>query len=104
VIKNGDVDIYRNAASIDHLTGLLNRRAFMEYQQHYRLAAFGLEGAQDADILPILIIFKLINDCFGHATGDEMLRLVHVRRTNSARPRGQLQRLVYHPRASIRGW
>ena len=30
MVKDNDVDIYRSAASTDHLTGLLNRRAFLE--------------------------------------------------------------------------
>ena len=30
MVKDNDVNLYRNAASTDHLTGLLNRRAFLE--------------------------------------------------------------------------
>ena len=30
MVKENDVDLYRSAASTDPLTGLLNRRAFLE--------------------------------------------------------------------------
>ena len=30
MVKDNDVTVYRNAASTDPLTGLLNRRAFLE--------------------------------------------------------------------------
>ena len=31
MVKDHHVYLYRNAATTDHLTGLLNRRAFLEY-------------------------------------------------------------------------
>jgi len=62
-------------ASIDWLTGLLNRRVFMErleseIQRHNRLK-------QPLSLIMIdLDDFKCINDRYGHQVGDEVLRKV----------------------------
>ena len=53
----------------DGLTGLLNRSAFVE-----ELQAFSREGVTGALIFLDLDHFKSINDRYGHATGDEVLR------------------------------
>ncbi|TPG56280.1 diguanylate cyclase [Sphingomonas glacialis] len=55
-------------AESDPLTGLLNRRAFLE-------AAIGREGEQMLMIVD-LDHFKLINETIGHDGGDEVLRAV----------------------------
>ncbi len=61
------------AASHDKLTGLPNRTGLIEALEalrdgqadwHYAIAFFDLDG------------FKEVNDAYGHATGDELLRLV----------------------------
>jgi diguanylate cyclase (GGDEF)-like protein len=73
MLKGRDEEKYKIAALTDPLTGLANRRAFMEWpqlvcdrgghdEQHVALLAFDLDG------------FKRINDTFGHATGDQVLR------------------------------
>jgi len=73
MVKDNDVDLYRSAASTDALTGLLNRRAFLE-------GALSLCARQANRGLPVSLLmldldhFKSINDRFGHATGDEVLR------------------------------
>ena len=73
MVKDNDVSVYRNAASIDHLTGLLNRRAFLD-------AARGLSASRGGRGEPVTMFmldldhFKSINDRFGHAIGDEVLR------------------------------
>ncbi len=73
MVKDNDVTVYRNAASTDPLTGLLNRRAFLE-------GAASLCARQANRGLPVTLLmldldhFKSINDRFGHATGDEVLR------------------------------
>ena len=73
MVKDNDVDLYRNAANTDHLTGLLNRRAFLE-------SALDLSARRSARGEPVTMMmldldhFKTINDSFGHAMGDEVLR------------------------------
>jgi diguanylate cyclase (GGDEF)-like protein len=70
------------AAFTDGLTGLFNRRRFME------LAIEGIEKSKQ-QLLPYSVLmfdldfFKKINDTYGHLAGDEMLRCVakEVRRT-----------------------
>ncbi|RYD56933.1 MAG: diguanylate cyclase [Sphingomonadales bacterium] len=63
----------RHAATTDELTGLLNRRAF--------LAALDVEilrSARSGSPLALALVdldhFKSVNDRFGHAGGDEVLR------------------------------
>lgn len=62
-------------AMTDPLTGLANRRATIEWLGN-------LVGASDEeeDTLAVLMFdvdhFKRINDCFGHQTGDEVLKQV----------------------------
>ena len=65
---------HKTAALIDPLTGLANRRAFLE-------EAMGLGGRQGAARRPIAVLiadldrFKSINDRFGHGVGDQVLRV-----------------------------
>jgi len=67
-------------ATVDSLTGLLNRYAFFERAQALRLRAGPM-----ALLMLDLDHFKRINDRFGHATGDEALRLfAHTVRTTLA--------------------
>ena len=69
-------------ANRDALTGLPNRRSFFA-----RLDATIAEGGPDGGALAIGVIdldgFKPVNDTFGHAAGDEVLREV-ARRLESA--------------------
>jgi diguanylate cyclase (GGDEF)-like protein len=61
-------------ATIDSLTGLVNRRAFFERTDSARLLATRLRSP-----IALMMIdidhFKRLNDRFGHATGDEALRV-----------------------------
>jgi diguanylate cyclase (GGDEF)-like protein len=74
MVLDHHVHVYRTAASTDHLTGLINRRAFLD-------GALGLCAQQAARGLPVTLMmfdldhFKSINDRFGHAVGDDVLRL-----------------------------
>ncbi|MGB2831766.1 MAG: GGDEF domain-containing protein [Methylotenera sp.] len=64
----------RELATYDALTKLLNRRAFLERAEFaYNVAK---REKQNFCILAVdLDLFKLINDQYGHATGDEVLAL-----------------------------
>lgn len=71
-------------ASVDSLTGLLNRRAFHD------IARQALEHKRRTDTPISLALgdvdkFKQINDNYGHAVGDEVLTEIASRLTNSLR-------------------
>ena len=57
-------------ATTDSLTGLLNRRSF-----EHRLAAIRREQSDIVISMADLDHFKLLNDSYGHETGDRALRL-----------------------------
>ncbi len=70
----------RRLATYDSLTGLLNRRAFLEEANHaYHTIARC--GGQFSMLILDLDHFKQINDTYGHAMGDRVLevfgKLVH---------------------------
>jgi diguanylate cyclase (GGDEF)-like protein len=71
--KQADDRKMLHLATVDSLTGLLNRYAFFEQAQALRLRPAG--AAQLSLLMLDLDHFKHINDRFGHATGDEALRL-----------------------------
>ncbi|MEI9928353.1 MAG: GGDEF domain-containing protein [Sphingomonas sp.] len=71
----------RRLADIDPLTGLLNRRAFLE-------KAIGRTGEHVLQIADI-DHFKRVNDTLGHDGGDEVLR-VFARLLRGASPAGAL--------------
>ncbi|MGJ7581585.1 sensor domain-containing diguanylate cyclase [Variovorax sp. RHLX14] len=63
----------RRSVFSDHLTGLVNRRAF------YEAAAVAMERCMQGN-MPLSVIvfdadhFKIVNDTYGHAAGDAVLR------------------------------
>ncbi|MGU3494391.1 GGDEF domain-containing protein [Xanthobacteraceae bacterium A53D] len=63
----------RLAAQTDALTGLYNRRAFFEMGAA-RMAACAKAGKPVAVVIFDLDGFKAVNDTYGHATGDAVLR------------------------------
>jgi diguanylate cyclase (GGDEF)-like protein len=73
MVKDQQVLFHRTVASTDALTGLLNRRAFLE-------AAINLSVQQEKKNAQVTLMmfdldhFKSINDRFGHAVGDDALR------------------------------
>jgi len=74
MVKDHHVHIQRHAASTDPLTGLLNRRAFLEGARS--LCALRRKERNPVTLLMFdLDHFKSINDTFGHAVGDDVLRL-----------------------------
>ncbi|HEY0301907.1 MAG TPA: GGDEF domain-containing protein, partial [Rhizomicrobium sp.] len=84
MVKDSHVHFYRKAATTDGLTGLLNRRAFIE-------AATKMQAAQGARGLPVTLLmfdldhFKSVNDRFGHATGDSVLKVFAKTASDSVR-------------------
>ncbi|MEZ5764779.1 MAG: diguanylate cyclase [Xanthobacteraceae bacterium] len=59
-------------ASYDHLTKVLNRRAFQQNARD-RIAELGSKGRPFAALMLDIDKFKTLNDTHGHAIGDEML-------------------------------
>ena len=92
MVKDHHVHIYRQAATTDHLTGLFNRRAFLE-------AANQMYARQGARGLPVTLLmfdldkFKSINDRFGHGVGDSALRVFAQVASSSIRATDVIGRL-----------
>ncbi len=76
----------REIAVRDQLTGLLNRRGFIEYGEK-AFAAAQRNGTPLSIIMTDIDRFKFINDRFGHAAGDTAL--VHFARLMSESRRGE---------------
>jgi len=72
--KQKDDALMRRLATVDGLTGMLNRRAFFERAEGARLLSLRLRK-------PIALLmldidhFKLLNDGYGHGCGDEALKI-----------------------------
>lgn len=81
----------RREASTDTLTGLANRRAFdLALRQ---AAASAMNGGEPLCVLLADVDrFKVINDRFGHDTGDRVLRMVARTMTHSVRGRDLVAR------------
>ena len=81
-------------AITDHLTGLLNRQGFETALDDARSQRGGSAQTQLACLFVDLDRFKWINDNFGHAAGDEVLRQVVARiRTHACAPDDTMSRL-----------
>ena len=70
---HGRIDELEKLAQTDELTGLLNRRGF-NIQLQRALSNASRYNEQGVLIYIDLDGFKPINDCYGHAAGDEVLR------------------------------
>jgi diguanylate cyclase (GGDEF)-like protein len=83
---------HRAAALIDPLTGLANRRAFMDSAQR-------MFERHEADATPISLLafdldrFKRINDTYGHPTGDHVLGIFADVLSKAVRPADTAGRL-----------
>ncbi len=74
----------QSLARHDPLTGLANRRHFLE-ELDRRLALVGSEESAFALMFVDLDRFKPINDVHGHAIGDQLLQVIATRLTSSIR-------------------
>ena len=85
MLKERSEAIYKAAALTDPLTGLANRRAFMDRAQR-------LFDRNAIDDNPISLLafdldrFKAINDAFGHPVGDQVLRMFADVMSRALRP------------------
>jgi diguanylate cyclase (GGDEF)-like protein len=83
---------HKTAAMVDSLTGLANRRAFLD-------SAAQLTQAQTARDVPVAVFmidldrFKSVNDRFGHSVGDEVLRIFAESAQINLRPTDIVARL-----------
>lgn len=87
----------------DHMTGLLNRRAFFEF----------VASNRDSDGGPVMLIdidhFKSINDTHGHHVGDEVIKMVANIMKQVTGEEGKAARLggeefgIYMPDATLEG-
>ncbi len=80
-----DIAVLRNLASTDELTGLLNRRTFLDKARD-ALQAFKFQGPQFAMMMVDIDQFKAINDARGHAAGDHVIHDVAARIDDVVRP------------------
>jgi diguanylate cyclase (GGDEF)-like protein len=84
LVSERAVAVHKNAASVDPLTGMFNRRGFSE------ACARVIERESTAG-RPVTVLifdidhFKSINDRFGHPAGDEILKLFSAVVINSLR-------------------
>ncbi|GIG29874.1 EAL domain-containing protein [Cellulomonas marina] len=82
--RKGLEEELRRHASVDPITGLANRRAFLErLTTSVRRAT---AGTPFAVLFLDLDRFKVINDSLGHQTGDRLLRAVSDRLREAVRP------------------
>src|ERR1700710_54348 len=84
LVSERTVTAHKTAASMDPLTGMLNRRGFSEATSRV------IEREANAGWLSTVLIvdndhFKSINDRFGHPAGDEILKLFSTIVINSLR-------------------
>jgi diguanylate cyclase (GGDEF)-like protein len=75
LLEYEELEKLRHNAATDSLTGLKNRRMFEEYLVR-EINRSGRYGTSFALLLLDLRRFKIANDTYGHATGDEILRSV----------------------------
>jgi diguanylate cyclase (GGDEF)-like protein len=84
LISERTVSAHKIAASIDPLTGLLNRRGFSEATARM-IEREAKAGRPVTTMIFDIDHFKSVNDRFGHATGDDILKLFSTVVVNALR-------------------
>jgi len=86
-------DEIHDQAFRDALTGLANRRLFLERSSHVLDRLRGRSARRVAVLFLDLDNFKLLNDRFGHTSGDEVLQAIAERLRVAIRPGDTAARL-----------
>ncbi|MFT3937315.1 GGDEF domain-containing protein [Rhodopseudomonas sp.] len=84
LVSERSVSLHKTAASLDPLTGMLNRRGFSEACARM-IEREAIAGRPVSALIFDIDHFKSINDRFGHPAGDEVLKLFAAIVTNSLR-------------------
>ncbi|MBS2019824.1 MAG: GGDEF domain-containing protein [Deltaproteobacteria bacterium] len=85
LVSERTVDAHKNAASVDPLTGLFNRRGFSELTE--RMIRREATAGRGVSVMIFDIDhFKSINDRFGHSMGDTVLETVAAALMRAVRP------------------
>jgi diguanylate cyclase (GGDEF)-like protein len=84
--------VHKTAAMTDALTGLFNRRAFFEAAEGLNVQ-LGRKGGSISILVFDLDHFKSVNDKFGHAIGDEVLKLFAITAVRNMRANDMIGRL-----------
>jgi diguanylate cyclase (GGDEF)-like protein len=92
LVKQRNEAAIRMAANIDPLTGIANRRAFMNSGERI-IERCRRENAPVSVLMFDLDRFKAINDTFGHAVGDAVIRKFSEVAAAALRPNDALGRL-----------
>jgi diguanylate cyclase (GGDEF)-like protein len=74
MVKEHSAQVHKTAAMTDYMTGLYNRRGFLDVAQKL-IAAQKRKGESVTVLMFDLDHFKSINDRFGHDVGDDALRV-----------------------------
>ncbi|MCL2634729.1 MAG: GGDEF domain-containing protein [Oscillospiraceae bacterium] len=82
---SGLTEKFENSANFDMLTGIYNRRRFMELVPKHLVLA-GKKNEPTFVIMLDLDKFKLVNDTYGHAAGDAVLKTIATRVKDTVRP------------------
>ena len=70
------IDYFKTLSRTDPLTGLLNRRAFLDLLKRKKRRNYNMPPDNDALLVIDLDHFKQVNDRFGHEAGDAILQQV----------------------------
>jgi diguanylate cyclase (GGDEF)-like protein len=82
-----------HAAFHDALTGLNNRRAFLNHTLTFSGSSSGIDAPRHALLYIDLDRFKPVNDAYGHAVGDELLKAVAWRLNSFAQQSSLIARI-----------